>query len=98
MPITHVTNGVHIPTWIGAPMRELLDRHLGEGWADRATDPATWDAVATLPAEELWAARCAQRQTLIELVRERSVTDRLGRGDTPGVRRARPPRASTRRR
>ena len=83
MPITHVTNGVHIPTWIGAPMRELLDRHLGEGWADRATDPATWDAVATLPAEELWAARCAQRRTLIDLVRERSVTDRLGRGDTP---------------
>ena len=83
VPITHVTNGVHIPTWIGAPMRELLDRHLGEGWADRATDPATWDAVETLPAEELWAARSAQRRALIELVRERSVTDRLGRGDTP---------------
>ncbi len=83
VPITHVTNGVHIPTWIGAPMRDLLDRHLGEGWADRATDPSTWDAVATLPAEELWAARNAQRTTLIDLVRERSVTDRLGRGDTP---------------
>jgi starch phosphorylase len=83
VPVTHVTNGVHIPTWIGAPMRELLDRHLGDGWADRATDPATWDAVGTLPAEELWAARSAQRRALIDLVRERSVTDRLGRGDTP---------------
>jgi len=83
VPITHVTNGVHIPTWIGAPMRELLDRHLREDWADRATDPATWDAVGTLPAEELWAARSAQRRALIKLVRERSVTDRLGRGDTP---------------
>ena len=30
-------------------MRELLDRHLGEGWADRATDPATWDAVCDAP-------------------------------------------------
>ena len=49
VPITHVTNGVHIPTWIGAPMRELLDRHLGEGWADRATDPATWEAVDDAP-------------------------------------------------
>ena len=57
VPITHVTNGVHIPTWIGVPMRELLDRHLGEGWSDRATDPATWEAVDTLPAQELWAAR-----------------------------------------
>ena len=31
VPIGHVTNGVHVPTWIGTPMRELLDRHLGEG-------------------------------------------------------------------
>ena len=83
VPITHVTNGVHIPTWIGGPMRELLDRHLGEGWFDRATDPATWAAVETLPAAELWAARSAQRRALIDLVCERSVTDRLGRGDTP---------------
>ena len=88
VPITHVTNGVHIPTWIGVPMRELLDRHLGPGWADRATDPATWDAVGTLPAEELWAARSAQRRALIDLVCERSVTDRLGRGDTPDYVRA----------
>ena len=32
VPIGYVTNGVHIPTWLGAPMRELLDRYLGEGW------------------------------------------------------------------
>jgi starch phosphorylase len=83
VPITSVTNGVHIPTWIGVPIRELLDRHLGDGWADRATDPATWDAVGSIPAEELWAARSTQRRELISLVCERSVTDRLGRGDTP---------------
>jgi glycogen phosphorylase len=83
VPITSVTNGVHIPTWIGVPMRELLDGHLGEGWFDRATDPATWDAVESIPAEELWAARSAQRSELIALVCERSVTDRLGRGDSP---------------
>jgi starch phosphorylase len=83
VPITSVTNGVHIPTWIGVPMRELLDRHLGEGWFDRAIDPATWEPVGTLPAEELWAARSVQRRELIDLVCERSVTERLGRGDTP---------------
>jgi starch phosphorylase len=82
VPITHVTNGAHIPTWIGGPMRELLDRYLGEGWADRAVDPATWEPVDSIPAAELWAARNAQRAQLIDVVRERSVTDRLGRGDT----------------
>ena len=82
VPITSVTNGAHIPTWVGGPMRELLDRHLGEGWTDRAVDPATWQGVDEIPAEELWAARSAQRRELIDVVRERSVTDRLGRGDT----------------
>jgi glycogen phosphorylase len=82
VPITHVTNGVHIPTWVGTPMRELLDRHLGDGWTDRAVDPATWEPLDSIPDAELWAARAAQRRELIDVVRERSVMDRLGRGDT----------------
>jgi glycogen phosphorylase len=82
VPITHVTNGAHIPTWLGAPMRELLGRHLGDGWTDRAVDPATWEALDSIPDRDLWAARSAQRRDLIDVVRERSVMDRLGRGDT----------------
>jgi starch phosphorylase len=81
VPIGYVTNGVHIPTWIGAPMRALLDRHLGEGWWRRAADPRTWDAVEEIPDGELWDARRQQRAALVEFVRRRSVADRLARGD-----------------
>jgi starch phosphorylase len=81
VPIGHVTNGVHVPTWVGGAMRELLDRHLGEDWLERATDPATWSAVERIPDEELWSARQRQRAQLVEFVRQRSVPDRLLRGD-----------------
>jgi glycogen phosphorylase len=81
VPITHVTNGVHVPTWLGAPMRELLDRHLPAGWLGDAGRTAVWDAVADIPAAELWAARNAQRAALVAAVRDRSVAERLGRGD-----------------
>ena len=57
VPITHVTNGVHLPTFLSPPMRALLDRHLGEGWLGRASDPETWAPVDAIPDEELWAAR-----------------------------------------
>ena len=57
VPITYVTNGVHIPTWLGQPMWELLNQHLGEDWLDRATDPATWAPVDDIPAKELWDVR-----------------------------------------
>jgi starch phosphorylase len=81
VPIGYVTNAVHYPSWIGTAMRELLDRHLGDGWLDRATDPGTWEPVDEIPDAELWAARSRQRTQLVEFVRERSVADRLLRGD-----------------
>lgn len=81
VPIGHVTNGVHVPTWIGAPMRALLDRHLGEGWIARAAAPETWAAVDAIGDDELLAVRRAQREALIALVRERLPRDRLGRGE-----------------
>src|SRR3954447_14032517 len=81
VPITYVTNGVHIPTWLGHPMWELLNRHLGEDWLDRATDPATWAPVDDIPAKEIWPVRNQQRAQLIEYVRHRAVFDRLARDE-----------------
>ncbi|HEY2005958.1 MAG TPA: alpha-glucan family phosphorylase, partial [Solirubrobacteraceae bacterium] len=84
VPIGHVTNGVHVPTWMGTPMRELLDRYLGADWNERVTDPATWAPVDDIPAAELWAVRERQRSDLVGFVRQRSVADRLSRGDLRG--------------
>ena len=81
VPIGHVTNGVHVPTWLGPHMRELLDRHLPEDWCAHAADPRVWEAVDDIPAQELWATRCRQRSELVSFVRGRSVADRLVRGD-----------------
>jgi starch phosphorylase len=64
-------------------MRALLDRHLGDGWLDRASDPATWAPVDAIPDEELWAARNDARAQLVEYVRTKSVQDRLLRGEDP---------------
>jgi starch phosphorylase len=83
VPIGYVTNGVHVPTWIGSPMRDLLTRHLGAGWLTRAAEPETWAGVEQIPDEELWAVRRHQRADLVGFVKERSVADRLMRGEDP---------------
>jgi starch phosphorylase len=83
VPIGHVTNGVHVPTWIGAPLRELLDRYLGEDWMSNAADPATWTSVDQIPDAELWEARARQRTELVAFIRSRNTVDRLLRGDLP---------------
>ncbi|MFZ0089325.1 MAG: alpha-glucan family phosphorylase [Solirubrobacteraceae bacterium] len=84
VPIGHVTNGVHVPTWIGSAMRELLDRHLPDDWCERTTDADVWAGVDGIPAAELWETRCRQRTDLISFVSRRSVAERLLRGDLRG--------------
>ena len=32
VPIGHITNGVHVPTWLAPQMSRLYDRHLGLEW------------------------------------------------------------------
>jgi starch phosphorylase len=81
VPITHVTNGAHLPTFISPPFAELFDRHLGDGWWARTADPATWAPVREIPNAELWAARNAARTALIEWTREKSQHDRLLRNE-----------------
>jgi starch phosphorylase len=81
VPITHVTNGVHMPTFLSEPFRGLYDRYLGEGWDRRASDPRTWERVEEIPDAELWHARCTARERLIAYVRQKSELDRLQRGE-----------------
>jgi starch phosphorylase len=81
VPIGHVTNGVHVPSWVGGPMRELLNRYLGGDWIERVADPETWARVPDIPGTELWEARARQRAQLIEFVRTSSTQNRLLRGD-----------------
>jgi starch phosphorylase len=80
-PIWHVTNGVHLPSWMAPGMQSLLDRYLGEGWTDRAADPATWAGVDDIPDEELWGVRCRLRASLVDYVRDKSASDRLARSE-----------------
>jgi starch phosphorylase len=81
VPIGHVTNGVHVPTWIGSAMGSLFAGAMGEDWFGRAGDSATWAAIDEIGADQLWEARRRQRAQLVDFVRERSVLDRLGRND-----------------
>ncbi len=71
VPITHVTNGVHAPTWMARRMRVLYDKYLGEDWVEKLDDPAVWDKIDDIPAHELWAVRIHLKRKLVFYMRER---------------------------
>ncbi len=81
-PVTSVTNGVHVPTWVSHEMATLFDHHLGPDWRDRVDELALWDGVLSIPDEALWAARRNLRHYLFTFIRERArqrwTEDRVG--------------------
>ena len=73
-PVGYVTNGVHVPTWMAAELVDLFTKFLGADWRDRQDDPSFWDAILTIPDEELWSVRKSLRRHLFAFVRERART------------------------
>lgn len=83
VPITHVTNGVHTPTWVAPLIRSLFEKYVGPNWAETLLDRNRWEqGVAEIPAAELWQAHQLLKQRLIAFIRYRSFQARLGRGET----------------
>jgi starch phosphorylase len=70
VPVRHVTNGVHVPSWESTAADRLWTRTCGKGRWSRATDTLECD-VESLPDAELWAFRTEARKALIEYVRAR---------------------------
>lgn len=81
VPIGHITNGVHVLTWLAPPMRRLYDTVLGGDWPLRQADAETWQAIATLDDSELWETHTLLRHLLVEFVRARTGI----RGLAPGA-------------
>ncbi len=81
--ITHVTNGVHSPTWVAPLLRALFEKHLGPKWLEKAHDTRAWaEGVARIPDEELWQVHSLLKQRLVAFARQRSFQARLDRGDS----------------
>ena len=70
VPIGHVTNGVHLQTWMATGIMQLLDHQLGPEWFRRPDDPRMWEQVLKLDPEALWAAHTDLKRILLKLVRE----------------------------
>jgi starch phosphorylase len=72
VPIGHVTNGVHVPSWLAPQMCRLYDRHLGVGWQAKSGSACTWEGIETVDDGELWETHLSLKSRMIEFVRRRA--------------------------
>jgi glycogen phosphorylase len=71
IPIGHITNGVHIPTWLAYPMHLLYDRVLRSDWQEWMGDPKVWQSLYNVDYGEIWETHCDLKNRLLDFVRRR---------------------------
>jgi starch phosphorylase len=73
VPITSITNGVHLPSWINGDFAALYDQYLQPDWREGHGEPKVWEQVTEIPDAELWEAHRRRKRRMVAYVRERSV-------------------------
>ena len=74
VPIGHITNGIHVRTWLAQQMHQLYDRHLGAGLAERCAEPSTAGMRSTaIDDGEFWETRQTLKTGSSKLARLRAV-------------------------
>src|SRR4051812_21571898 len=79
VPVTSITNGVHVPSWLNGDLAKLYDQYLQPDWRDRFNDVGIWDQVKDIPDEELLEAHRRRKRRLVTFVRERQHASALRR-------------------
>ena len=85
LPIGHITNGVHVPSWLADQMRHLYDRYFPSDWSERIAQPEVWQHVHRIDPGELWETHNALKTLLLGFVRRRLSRQCRRRGESEEV-------------
>jgi glycogen phosphorylase len=68
LPVTHVTNGVHGPTWIANEWRDLFAKYLNGDWVKWQDDVDYWKYLRNISDEEMWTVHRELKNRLLEVI------------------------------
>ena len=75
VPIGHVTNGIHMPSWLAPQMYQLYERNLPLDWVWHSGSPDVWEGIEKVSDAELWETHVALKIRLLDFVRRRIVRE-----------------------
>jgi glycogen phosphorylase len=80
VPITSITNGIHVQTWTSREMGTLFDRYLDPAWRTSPSTEQIWKSVDAIPDSELWRTHSRRRERLVAFCRTRLKEQLRNRG------------------
>jgi starch phosphorylase len=82
VPIGHITNGVHVQTWLAPQMHQVYDRHFGPNWPERCGEADFWETIDKVDDGELWETHQTLKAQLLDIARRRAAIYAVRRGES----------------
>lgn len=83
--IDYVTNGVHLPFWIGSKWSEFYKKVLDKNYLNQQLDKDIWSKIYDVEDKDVWEIRNFYRTKLINYLRERLKNEMMCRNESPRV-------------
>ena len=81
-PIDHVTNGVHVRTFLALEWFDVLERFLGHDWTRRLHHSTAWEDIDRIPDHIFWSVHQYLKTRMLELIRRRVRVQHLRNQDS----------------
>ncbi len=76
-PLSYVTNGVHVPTFLAPEWADQFDKFLGFDWSHRVGSPGFHERLGAMPDHLFWSVRQSLKAQMLHLVRHRVTRQHL---------------------
>lgn len=73
VPIGHITNGVHVSSFLAPAMKTLYDRYLVAGWDKQLENPEAWKGIQKIDPGELWETHQLIKSGLLRFVQKKVI-------------------------
>ncbi len=89
VPITSITNGAHLRSWLSHDLVDLFDTYFGPKFTKQPSSFQDWPSIMKIPDGELWRVHQRRRERLVFFSRKRLKNQLIRRGGSePDVRKA----------
>lgn len=83
VPISSITNGVHVSTWVAGEIDNVFDKYLGPNWLEDQDTQAIWQRLSEVPDSEMWEVHLLLKRKLMSFLRERARRRWVSGGSDP---------------
>lgn len=84
IPIDHITNGVHVPSWMADEMKHVVETY-GGVTGDRCSDVSAWKKIDDIPDEKLWKIHKTLKNKLFDRIAVTIQKNWTREGVDPGI-------------